>query len=668
MPQNNQIAGRRRLRMTTSLAAVLLAAVCAVIISLGLYRELEMRSSDIRTAEIEAGNLARSLLQHAEDSLELADTALIGIAHRLETEGFTPEAVTRLQSFLYLRKATLPRLRGLFVYAADGSWVATSETVNIVGHNNSDRDYFRHHRASPDRSLFVGPPVRSRSGGQWIITVSRRVNGPDGQFAGVVLATLDVDYFVRSFSRFNVGPEGSLALLTPSGTMLARYPFDEQIIGRNFSSSPVVSRVADARSGIIHFRSVLDGVERISAYRRSESFPLLMLVARGKGDVLAVWWVDARWRMALVAGLTMLIAVFGGLMLRELAARQRLLRIISSQEADFRLLAESSSDMVTRIAFDGTLTYVSPSSLRILGWGPEELLGGQALAGLSSEDRAAVEKVVDQMRKGERADALISYRTRHRTTGTVWLESALSVTRDPQTGRVDGVVAVSRDVTEHKQLEGHLSRLATLDSLTGLANRRFLDDRGEREFSLARRTGQPLSMLLIDADHFKAFNDTYGHQAGDHCLQQIAAVIQSHATRPSDLAARYGGEEFALLLAETDADGARTVAERIRQAVAEMRIPHAGNSAGDIVTVSIGCAWLDAESPATSMTSLIRTADENLYAAKARGRNQVCSDAGSTRIAAPPLQPGDAVAPGEAGANRLGYTSQSLPQHGTTSE
>ena len=639
MPLKQQIAERRRLRVTTSLSVVLLAIVCGAIVALGLYREVEMRRSDIRSAEVESGNLARSLLQYAEDSVELADITLVGIVHRLETEGFEPEAIRRLQSFLYLRKDTLPRLRGLFVYAADGSWVATSETVNITGHNNSDRDYFRHHRDNPDRQVFLGSPVRSRSGGQWIITVSRRINGRDGSFAGVALATINVDHFVSSFSRFDVGSEGSLALLSPSGTMLARYPFDDQIIGRNFAGSPFMRNVTGANSGVVHFRSVLDGVERISAYHSSDRYPLLMLIARGKDQVLETWWTDARWRVAIVAGLTLLVASLGALMLRELASRHRLLRVISSKESDFRLLAESSSDMVTRIDFDGRLTYVSPSSLRVLGWSPEDLVGGQALAGLSNEDRTAVEKVVAEMRRGDRKEALIAYRTRHRTTGTVWLESALSVTRDPDSGHIDGVVAISRDVTEHKQLEGHLSRLATLDSLTGLANRRFLDDRAERELALAWQMLQPIAVLLIDADHFKSFNDAYGHQAGDHCLQQIAAVIQGHATRRGDLAARYGGEEFALLLAETDLHGCRIVAERIRQAVEDLQIPHRGNSAAPWVTISIGAACLDPPSATSTMAGLVHIADTRLYKAKSMGRNRACFEGCDAIEESPPLQP-----------------------------
>lgn len=611
-----------------------LAGVCLFIIALSWYREVQIRDADLRGAETEATNLARSLVFQAEDSVELVDNALIGIVHWLENFGDRPHAIKHLQDLLYLRKATLPRLRGLFVYGADGSWLATSETENVVGHNNSDRAYFRHHRASSDRRPLIGAPVKSRAGGQWIITITRRLSGPNGEFAGVALASVDVSYFVEQFRQFEVGRQGSIALLRNDGTLLARYPFDEQAIGRNFSNSPFFRHVSAEQNGVVHFRSVLDGVVRISAYHRSASKELVMLVARGEEDVLGPWRAEALWRMSMVGVLTLIIGLLGLLMIKELAARQRLLGAVSARETEFRLLAEASSDMVTRINFDGILTYVSPASLRVLGWAPDVLTGGHALAGLDANDRAAVEDVVEKLRRGDFTDAMISYRTKHRTSGTVWLESSLSVTRNPTTGRVDGVVAISRDVTEHKQLEGHLSRLATLDGLTGLANRRFLDDRAEREIQMATQLACPVSLLLIDADHFKAFNDTYGHVAGDQCLQQIAAVIQSHATRPSDLAARYGGEEFALLLPDTDLAGAVVVAERIRAGVAALRLTHAGNSAGAFVTVSVGVATLGSVDVRTAQ-DLVRLADQGLYAAKEAGRNRVSAPAG----AAPPLQP-----------------------------
>ncbi len=607
--------------LKTTLASCFVFVVCLSLIGLGALRESELRDAELRTSQQDARNLARSLIQHANDSIEIADTALIGIAHRLETEGFSEDALSRLQSFLYLSKATLPRLRGLFVYAADGSWIATSERVNFSAFNNADRDYFQHHRISASREPFIGPPVKSRSGGQWIITISRRVNLADGSFGGVVLATVDVAYFSRIYAGFDMGPQGSLALLTQSGILLARYPHVERFVGHDFSGSTALQNPHGAQSGSVRFKSALDGVQRVSAFYRSDRFPLTVLASHAEADVLAGWRQGVVGRMGTIVGLTMLLAGMGLLVVRELANRQKLLRVIGGQEADFRLLAESSSDMVSRIAFDGTLTYVSPASLRILGWPPDVLVGRHALAGLHDDDRAAVEAVVDSMRRGEKAEALIAYRTRHRTSGIVWLESSLTVTRDPGTGAIDGVVSISRDVSEHKQLETHLARLATLDGMTGLANRRHLDTRLSQEAAAVAVHSKPLAVLLIDVDHFKAFNDNYGHQAGDHCLQQISAVLQNHATRPGDIAARYGGEEFALVLPDTDADGCKAVAERIRCAIQDLDIRHTGNSAAPHVTVSIGGCSVSPEE-ILSAGDMLSRADASLYAAKRQGRNR----------------------------------------------
>lgn len=608
-----------RLTIGTAASAAALAVICILLIGLGVLRELEARNADLKGAESAAGILSRSLLQHADDTIQLVDNALIGIIRRLETEGFAPEALGRLQGFLDLRKQTLPRLRGLFVYGADGAWLATSEGVDLAGRNNADRAYFAHHRASPEREAHIGMPVKSRAGGQWIITISRRVNNPDGSFAGVVLGTIDVAYFSQVFSAFDVGRQGSIALFSAEGGLIARFPHDEAAIGRIFEGAPLIR---SALSGAMRFRSSLDGVRRVSAFHRHPRLPLVVMVSRGEDEVLADWRADATWRMALVFALVLILAGLGALIIRELSARQRLLQAIQARESDFRLLAEASGDMVSRISFDGMLTYVSPSSLRVVGWPADQLAGSPALAGLEPEDRQAVEEVVEAMRQGRQSEALISYRTRHRLTGIVWLESALSVTHDPETGEIDGVVAISRDVTEHKQAEGHLVRLAKLDGLTGLANRRSFDEALQAAFG-ADAGDEPLSLLLVDVDHFKTFNDTYGHQAGDGCLRQVAAVLQSHATRPDDLAARYGGEEFALVLPRTDGAGCRLLAERIRAAVAQLAIPHAGSTTDAHVTISIGGTTVRPAGDGLTAPQVIDLADQALYAAKRAGRNRV---------------------------------------------
>ncbi|HEY9626805.1 MAG TPA: diguanylate cyclase [Coleofasciculaceae cyanobacterium] len=168
-----------------------------------------------------------------------------------------------------------------------------------------------------------------------------------------------------------------------------------------------------------------------------------------------------------------------------------------------------------------------------------------------------------------------------------------------------------------------LQHLATFDSLTGIANRRRFDEHLDTTWLQMARAHQPVSLLLCDIDCFKLYNDTYGHQTGDHCLQQVAKAINRAAQRPTDLVARYGGEEFAVILTNTDTKGAIAVAEKIRAEVEALKIVHANSGVGQHVTLSLGVASTIPASTA-STTMLIALADEALYQAKKRGRNQVC--------------------------------------------
>jgi diguanylate cyclase (GGDEF)-like protein len=200
------------------------------------------------------------------------------------------------------------------------------------------------------------------------------------------------------------------------------------------------------------------------------------------------------------------------------------------------------------------------------------------------------------------------------------------------------VVARVRSQLRIKRMADELRRNATIDGLTGIANRRRLDELLEREWLRARRSREPLALALVDIDHFKSFNDQYGHQAGDACLRAVAKALRSVCLRPCDLCARYGGEEFALLLPQTPALGAQHVARRILDCVEALAIPHAGSTVAPHLTVSAGIACCDgtgggrAATPGeargprgeASIRELIGAADAALYAAKGAGRAQVC--------------------------------------------
>ena len=190
---------------------------------------------------------------------------------------------------------------------------------------------------------------------------------------------------------------------------------------------------------------------------------------------------------------------------------------------------------------------------------------------------------------------------------------------------------ICSDITHAKEREAQLVNLnrqldeaAHTDGLTGLANRRAFDQRLEHDIHLAHRHHEPMSLLMIDADRFKAYNDTYGHLAGDECLRRIAGCLTSVARRQTDLAARYGGEEMALILPVTSGEDALKLAQRFHRAVRDLAIPHSGSSSG-MVTVSAGLATLGgADDGGVDAAVLINRADEALYQAKSAGRDAVC--------------------------------------------
>jgi diguanylate cyclase (GGDEF)-like protein len=187
------------------------------------------------------------------------------------------------------------------------------------------------------------------------------------------------------------------------------------------------------------------------------------------------------------------------------------------------------------------------------------------------------------------------------------------------------LLRASRDVREsearYRTLAASLEMLAAIDPLTQVANRRRFDEALDTEWHRALRGRTPLSLILFDADFFKAYNDHYGHVAGDECLRRIASTMTAVARRPADLVARFGGEEFGLILPDTDATGAYVLAENLRQHVEKLGFCHAASPAGQ-VTISGGCATLTPMAGEAAL-ELLNCADEALYEAKRQGRNRV---------------------------------------------
>jgi len=176
---------------------------------------------------------------------------------------------------------------------------------------------------------------------------------------------------------------------------------------------------------------------------------------------------------------------------------------------------------------------------------------------------------------------------------------------------------------EHKvqQRTKQLQLLSNLDGLTGIANRRKMDDYLHHEWKLALRNRHPLSLIILDIDFFKNYNDTYGHPAGDDCLKKIVKALSGSLKRSTDFAARYGGEEFVVILNNTAQTGAAEIADEIRKAVEDLHIPHASSPVSSSVTISLGISTLVSFAN-TSLPGFIKSADEALYAAKQSGKNR----------------------------------------------
>lgn len=495
------------------------AIVCFTLVAIDCWNSWHARSVQLLQMSVATSNLARAMAQQADDTIKEADTALIGIVERVEYDGTGPAAIERLRKVLATQVAELPQLDALHVYDGEGNWVANSRHAVPENLNNASRPYFVFHRTHEERGPHISVPVKSRTNGKLLIPVSRRINHADGSFAGVALATIEVDFFNKFYDSLDIGQAGAVALVLETGTMMTRRPYSTDMVGRDMRETGLFrAYVAEGSAGTTEIKSAQDGVTRLNSFRSLTNYPLFVAAALSKDEVLAAWWRDTLWH---TGGVILLVSLAG-----------------------------------------------------FVGW-----------------------RLIKQ----------VELRT-----------------------KAEGELRRARDALE--TLNKTLNRLAMEDGLTGLANRRQFDVTLDNEFSRAMRETSTLALILMDVDRFKQYNDIYGHAAGDECLQLIGRTIASLASRrPGDLAARYGGEELAVLLPNTDVAGAAVLAERIRSAVRELKIVHAGSSDG-FVTLSAGVEAFIPVLGQGQPKELIKAADKALYEAKTAGRNRVCTTTRPTLV------------------------------------
>lgn len=482
------------------LAGFFTVLVCLSITTITLWQLRQARNHELEIAETTAANLSRSMAQQADDAFDQAEIPVAGIVERLSFDGFGAATGSRMHDFLRATAANVEQIQGLFIYDKDGNWAATSLNHMPEKANNTDREYFRFHQSFDSILPHISPAIRSRTTGEWIIPVSRRVNDSEGNFAGVVVATLELAYFDRFFERFDIGKKGVLTLAMADGTILARRPTQENLRGVSIADSELFRKDLKERyEGTATVRSILDQEIRLYGYKRLDRYPLVVLAGLSEEEVLGEWRQYAWRSLAIIMCVVVANLLFG---------------VLLFQQIRFGLNAES------------------------------------------------------QLR-----------------------------------------------IASHS-----LEKLALQDGLTGLANRRHFQEILGLEFVNGHANQHPLSLILIDIDFFKTYNDNYGHVAGDKCIAAVAECIRSNLNRTGDLAVRYGGEEMAVFLPHSEIQGAYRLAEKIRLTVLARAIVHRGNPEGT-VSISLGVYSCGAKE-CPSMEALIERADSALYAAKHQGRNR----------------------------------------------
>ena len=478
------------------LGSGLTVTLIVIIVAALLTRE---HASTVQAAQRATTNITQLINADVLRNVELYDLALQGLI-TATTRKDLAQASPDIRHMVQFDQSTAAPFKGeVLLLDADGAVIADSSTLWPTPRNFANRDYFQAHRHNAQAGLFISRPFRIRCNCDqvWRIAFSRRVTGPDGEFAGVAVATMRLAYFDQLFNRLTIGNGSSVNLLNNQGILLAQQPLLERdMIDKDLSDRPNFKRILREGEGSFRAISAITGTERLYTFTNVGELPLIVVVALASEDVFAPW---------------------------------------------------------------------------------------------------------------KRAALLTSGATGVLCIGLLWLTWMLR-----------------RELRRRYRAEQVLSELAATDALTGLANRRTLDQRLRLEWDRAQRSTEPLTLLMIDVDHFKAFNDRHGHHGGDEALRTVAQVIGNNIRRPADLAARYGGEEFAVVLPDTDARGAWVIAEHIRSGVEHL--PRVAG-AEQPITVSIGMSTWDKRSR-LSLETLLLHADQALYEAKHSGRNRIVEATG----------------------------------------
>jgi diguanylate cyclase (GGDEF)-like protein len=617
--------------------ALLAVAMIAVAVAL-----VQLRADALADTRRDIANLARVFADQTGRSVQAIDLILRDLQDSVaEKQGSTIETFGRVVGSDVVHRelkekiARLPNVDAFLIVDFHGRLANASRANPNIGLDLSDREYFRHFSTRDDRGLLVSVPTQNRTTGAWTTYFSRRISSPRGDFLGLVIAAVPIQYFAEIFRSVELPRRETFRLARSDGRVLVRYPDPLQRAGQAIPlSSPWHQQVASGGGSYVA-PDDFDGLTRMVAVHPLRDVPLVVDAAITEHAALATWRRQALVRGAgsivifAYAAYLMLVSRRQFLRLKESGASLQRhnddLRALSDQLVSSQLhMADLTQEMETILATmdqglmmvdtDGIVVHCNSQARRLLDL-PDELVAARPAF------RSVLEYQWNTNRSG-REDGSFEVFARKRMV----VDRPHTQELKRPDGRVlevrsipvvaGGFVRTYTDITQRKTAEEKVYYLAHHDDLTRLVNRVAFRERLQQAMGMARASGRGLAVQYLDLDHFKQINDTRGHDTGDRVLAEAARRMCA-AVRTVDTVARLGGDEFAIVLPFLEGeDAAAQLASRLVACLSE---PYRVGEESMCIGVSIGIAIFPRDGLAVD--TLLQRADAALYDAKRAGRN-----------------------------------------------
>lgn len=602
----------------TAISLLLAVAIAVVAVIAFTFSEVRLER-DRRILETERNLQAISLSLAAQIERDVQSVRLVmGYARSLAADYdlSKPDIGPLLYPALHNLALGMPLIGNLVIVSSEGKVVASSLVAEQPSIEVGDRNYFQFHREQADPAVRVGENTISRTLGMRVVQFTKRIDRPNGDFAGVVVVALRHEYFADLFRSFAPPEGGTAGLIRSDGRLLARFPVPEDsVFEQDFSKAGLFAALTKAPSGNYRVEaSAVGGEPRFFAYRMVGDLPLAINVSQHRDAVLAPW-VQAAWRQWGIALFTILaMAGLSAIVLHQVLRRESQTRALAASEARFRTIIEGAPDPIFLIRPDGKVVSANAQASIALDLTPAAIAGHPLGQFLIEPEASRLLHALEMLATAQS----------HYLEGVLQGNNQVTVPVEVHFSRIEDIggetlyLGLARDISERKAYQAQLERLANFDELTQVPKRSLFMDRLEQSLALARRKGRQVGVLFVDLDRFKEINDSFGHACGDEVLQR-AALRMLGCLRQVDTVGRYGGDEFVVLLPEiAEAEDIETVANKLCDV---FQAPFDIKDRDLVVNASIGVAIFPRDGD--SAEALVRHADEAMYAAKLAGRNRV---------------------------------------------